>query len=88
MTENTKLVIKISQEKMPFSCWGRYGRVAVMEMEADAPFPAMISSRARGCVKVHKVWNKLFWGISAQCALRRAEEAARRLIKTMEENKK
>ena len=87
MTKNTKLIIKISQEKMPSSCWGKYGRVAVMEMEVDAPFPAMISSRTRGCVKIHRVWNKLFWGTSERCAFRRAVEAARQLIKTLEDTK-
>ena len=87
MTKNTKLIIKISQEKMPSSCWGKYGRVAIMEMEADAPFPAMISPRASGCVKIHKVWNKLFWGTSERCALRRAVEAARQLIESLEKTK-
>lgn len=44
-----KYVVRASRAKMPNSCWGEYRHVAVMEMEADAPFPKMISERARGC---------------------------------------
>lgn len=75
----TKYVVVTSQECMPASCWGKYGRVAVMEMEETAPFPKMISPRARGCVRVVSTWNKRFWGASNRCALCRAQAEARRL---------
>ena len=83
----TKFVVRASQAKMSAKCWGKYGRVAVMEMEEEAPFPAMISEHARGCVRVVRVWDRLFWGISERCAFRQAVQAAKQLARQLEEER-
>ena len=49
---NTVFVVKTSAAKMPAGCWGKYRHVALMEVEADAPFPKMISTHAKGAVRV------------------------------------
>ena len=82
-----KYVIKVSSAKMPSSCWGKYQHVAVMEMEDDAPYPKMISKRAKGCVRVVKLWPKRFLGISEKCAANVAKYAAEELIRQLNANK-
>ena len=63
------------------------GYVAVMEMEDDAPYPKMISKRAKGCVRVVKLWPKRFLGISEKCAANVAKYAAEELIRQLNANK-
>lgn len=43
---------------MPGSCWGRYAKVAVMQVEPGVT-PTMISRRAKGVLRVVRVWDKL-----------------------------
>lgn len=70
----TKHIVKTATACMPNSCWGRYGKVAVLEVEVDSDgkpaSPKMISDRARGVVKVVEVWDRLNMGTTARCAYR------------------
>jgi hypothetical protein len=72
----SKFIVRMSQEHMPNKCWGRYIRVAVMEMENDAKFPEMISAHARGCIRIVAEWRKCNQGTSARCAASKAIAAA------------
>ncbi len=56
---NTHYIIQSASAKMPNSCWGQYGRVAVLEVEDGVDHVAMISGRARGVVRVVETWEKL-----------------------------
>lgn len=76
-------VVKVSSAKMPSRCWGRYKRVAVMEMEDGAPFPKMISDHTTGCIRVVRTWEKCFAGKSDRCAAGRAFAAANELAEQM-----
>ncbi|KKK51099.1 hypothetical protein LCGC14_3118380 [marine sediment metagenome] len=63
-------VVQTAAASMPNNCWGRYGRVAVIELDATWPGDqvAMISERARGCRRVIATWENLFHGSSDRCA--------------------
>ena len=61
--------------KMPGTCWGKYRRVAVLEV-VQGTIPAMISKRARGVVRVVAKWEKLNVGTTHRCAFQRALDEA------------
>lgn len=71
----TEFVVRTSRECMPGSCWGQYGRVAVVEVEAGT-YPSMISQRAKGVVRI--VWERrrLNIGKTDRCAFQRAVDEA------------
>lgn len=58
----TDFVVKTSTAKMPAGCWGRYHHVALVEMEAGAPFPKMISTHAKGVVRIVLKTSRLHVG--------------------------
>lgn len=47
--------------QMPSSCWGRYGKVAVVETRGFT-LPAMISEHARETVRVVELWDRRCMG--------------------------
>ncbi len=67
----SRYIVKTAAARMPASCWGKYRRVAVLEVEPGAE-PRMISARARGVVRVVETWDALNVGTSDRCAYRRA----------------
>jgi hypothetical protein len=74
----TEYIVMTACAKMPSNCWGRYGRVAVIEVERGAR-PAMISQRARGVVKIIRTWERCFDGLTDRCAFARATAEAKAL---------
>lgn len=70
----TEFVIQTAAANMPNSCWGRYIRVAVLEVEKGTT-PKMISSRARGVVRVVRTWEKCHDGGSRSASARALKEA-------------
>jgi hypothetical protein len=77
----SRFVVMVSKAKMPSKCWGRYVRVAVLEVEGDVS-PKMISNRARGVVRIVETWEKRNdAGPKSAGAIARAEavELAKRL---------
>lgn len=75
-------VVKHSAARMPASCKGRYRHVAVMEV-AEGVEPAMISTRARGVLRIVERWDRRFAGTSARCAFRRALAEAESLARQL-----
>jgi hypothetical protein len=74
---NTEFIVMTASEKMPSSCWGKYGRVAVVEVEEGLDdTPKMISERAKGVVRIVENWRRLNVGKTDKCAFRLAEEEA------------
>ena len=63
----TELYIKTSRAPMPNKCMGgnSYYRIAVLEVEEGAQ-PKMISTHARGVVRVIEVAEPLHMGITAR----------------------
>ncbi|MFA6168434.1 MAG: hypothetical protein WC700_17555 [Gemmatimonadaceae bacterium] len=74
----TEFTVKISSAAMPSSCWGRYCHVAVIEHDVG-DYPATISERARGTVRVVASWRRQHVGTTPRCALSRAERAAAKM---------
>ena len=71
----SKFIVVSSSAKMPSSCWGRYRRVAVLEINDECPAggPRMISERARGVVQIVRTWEKCSVGkAQVRCAYTRA----------------
>jgi hypothetical protein len=52
-------IVQTASAKMPSSCKGQYRRVAVIEVEPGITKIAMISSHARGVVRVVETWERL-----------------------------
>jgi hypothetical protein len=73
-------LVMTAQESMPASCWGTYGKVAVVELaDGFTGKPKMISPRARGVKRIVKEWRKLNRGTSLRCAFEVAKAEAERL---------
>jgi len=67
-------------EKMPSSCWGKYRKVAVVEVEDGFKGePKMISERARGVKRVVKEWRRLNVGATNRSAAAKAMAEAMKL---------
>lgn len=79
----SKLIIKSSCAKMPASCWGKYKRIGVLEVEDDTKKVAMISKRAKGVIRVVRTWENLNVGKGVRDAYSRALSEANDLIDDM-----
>ena len=80
-------IVMTASESMPASCWGRYGKVAVVELEAGfSGRPKMISERAKGIKRVVEEWRRLNKGSSLHCAFERAKAEAERLASDLNES--
>ncbi len=75
-------VVKQSAAKMPSSCWGKYVNVAVIKTN-DGNIPAMISKRAKGVVKIVKVYGPCNVGKEINSASFHAKNNAERLAKRL-----
>jgi hypothetical protein len=76
-------IIKVSAAKMPQSCWGRYARIAVLEVEPGVDAASMISERARGVRRIVRTWERLNVGSTDRCAFARAEREAEALVERL-----
>jgi len=67
-------IVMVSSAHMPNSCWGRYGNVALVQLNqeytARGLWPKMISSRARGVLRVIHM-GKHHVGSTERCAFNR-----------------
>ena len=72
-------VVMTSSANMPSSCWGQYRRVALVQLTQEYTAknwrPAMISTRARGVVRLIDYGHQNV-GKTERCAYRRALKAA------------
>ena len=76
----TRFIVKTSAANMPASCWGRYRRVAVIEVADGVSDVAMISERARGVVRIVETWERCNVGKQQiRCAYSRALAEAREI---------
>jgi hypothetical protein len=73
MTNQSTYIVMTASAKMPTTCWGRYGRVAVVRLEDGFEgTPKMISERARGVEEVVALWDRQHIGSTTRCAFSRA----------------
>ena len=84
MTTKKQYAVLTATAHVPSTCWGRYGKVAVAEIDpAEVPADGrikMISNRARGVVRIIQIWDRLYHGSTDRCAYRRACREAYALI--------
>lgn len=75
----THFIVQTAAAKMPSSCDGKYARIAVLECEHWQHAPKMISTHARGVVRIVETWERLNVGKTEKCAFRRALKKANEL---------
>ena len=73
-----KFIVKTATAKMPGSCRGRYGKVAVIELKPGFDGCRMISNRARGVARIVQLWDRQH-AEGVNTAFRRAEAEAEAL---------
>ena len=80
----TEFVVRDSSAHQPSSRKWKHPRrrVAVLEVEPGA-VPAMISERARGVIRIVRVWEDLYTGPSQHCQYARAMSAAREMAERL-----
>lgn len=86
MDSRDRFIVMTSTAKMPLSCKGRYRRVAIVEVDrVSLPFgvPRMISSRAKGVLRIVEDLGNLNVGKTKRGAYQKAyseaEEKCKRL---------
>lgn len=72
-------IVKDAAARMPSSCWGRYRRVAVLEVDEGVTDVKMISDRARGVRRIVQTWERLNVGSTERCAFQVALTKAKAL---------
>ena len=76
----SRYIVKVSAANMPNSCWGRYVRVGVVELEPGFEGePTQLSSRAKGVRRVVETWERQHMGSTDRCSAARAIAAAEEL---------
>lgn len=84
----THFIIQRAAANMPSSCWGRYGKIAVLEVDDDLDQVSMISEHAKGCHRVIEIWDRLHVGSTDQDewtgAMEQAQELCDRLNRGMD----
>ena len=84
----TAFEVMDSAAAMPGNCWGRYRRVAVMEVPLDSRgnslAPAYIDDRPKNCIRLVETWEKLNVGSTDRCAFEVAWSEAYSLALAME----
>lgn len=83
METGTHFEIVDSCAKMSSSCWGRYRRVAVLEVR-NGYTAKTIDDRPKHVVRIVETWEKLFQGTSDRCAHAKARAAAKALVAKLE----
>ncbi len=74
---NTHYIVQTAAACMPNSCWGNYGKVAVLEVDEGVEQVAMISERARGCHRVVSLYDRLNIGKTERGAFQQAIKEAK-----------
>lgn len=75
-----KYVILTSQAKMPSSCWGKYGRVAILEIKEGMKAPRIITDRAKSVIRIVRTWENRFCGKTNKSAFYKALEEAQKIV--------
>jgi len=68
----THFIVQTSSAKMPSSCRGRYGNVAVLEVEDGVEHASMISERSKDVVQIVRFWGPCSIGKTSRSAFSRA----------------
>ena len=78
LPEVPRYVVLYANACMPGSCWGRYGKVAVVETNG-IDMPKAIHPNHKAVVKIVRVWDRRNKGTTDRCAYAIACEEAEEL---------
>ena len=70
-----RFIVMTAAACMPSSCWGRYGRVGIVELSSEKR-PKMISERARGIARIVGTFERQNMGTTERCAFAQSVAAA------------
>jgi len=73
-----RYVVLTAAAHMPNSCWGRYGKVAVVETDGKG-MPCRIDERLNCVKRIVEIWDRQNIGITDRCAFARAKREAEEL---------
>jgi hypothetical protein len=79
----TEFIIIDSSAKMPSTCWGRYRRIGVLEIEAGARV-SRIDARPRKVRRIVEIYDRLRYGATERSAYRIALAKAKALVSELE----
>jgi hypothetical protein len=86
-----RFIVMSAAASMPNSCWGRYGRVAVVELApawAEAgDRPLRISERTKGVARIVATWERQHIGRTPRGAFQRAMVEAQEMAERLNRNK-
>lgn len=71
---------------MPTNCWGRYNRIAVMEV-IKGTIPKSISKRAKGVVQIPFTWEKCHVGKTEKSCFARSLAEANEICAKLNQTK-
>lgn len=69
---STYFIVQTASASMPRSCWGKYKRVAVLEVPVGVVKASAISERAKDVVRIVETWDRLSVGKTSRCAYAKA----------------
>lgn len=83
----SEYIIMVRRSRMPSSCFGgcSYYKIGLLEVVKGAR-PKMISKRAKGVVRVIRVWDRLFRGKTTNCVFSKTHKEACDLRDELEKN--
>ena len=73
-----RYVVLTAAAYMPSSCWGRYGKVAVLETNGEN-MPCRIDERLNCVRRIVRCWDRRNIGKTEKCAFQRAKKEAEEL---------
>lgn len=79
----THFIVQTKSACMPQNCWGKYRRVAVLEVPEDVWEVPMISNRAKDVIRVVRTWERLNVGTTDRCAYQQALHDAENLCEAL-----
>lgn len=75
-----RFIVVEKAARMPSSCWGRYVRIGVVEVEPGFEGePKMLSDRALGVKRIVETWERRHVGKTERCAAAVARQEAEAL---------
>lgn len=80
-----RYIVMTAKARMPSSCWGKYGKVAVVEREGDL-IPKSIHPNHRAVRSIVEVWDRRNIGSTERCAFDRAVIEAIQLAAQLNED--
>jgi len=80
-----RFIVMKAQAQMPASCWGQYGKVAVVECTVPGIKPCRIDERLKTIASIPAIWDRQHIGTTERSAFAQACAAAEELCQELNE---